>query len=232
MNVPPESFVLSLVCCKQSVVLQRPLRSMSVMNRVNKKARGAAPNNMMGMMPHMMMPQMMQMGLPMGPMMGMMQQPAAGEDDHDSEEEESRAMAAVPKANPPTVSSACSSDVSGAGAEGGLQEDGVTHHQKLPDALISRSVTYIKQLPRNRMSETLEAVDSTLDASFTSELSVSGCLMMLWLYCRIKPSVKVSDLSTLAHLTLSYFTQLGGFDQTVMLFNVNWIGKQTNKHVK
>ena len=105
---------------------------MSVMNRVNKKARGAAPNNMMGMMPQMMMPQMMQMGLPMGPMMGMMQQPAAGEDDHDSEEEESRAMAAVPKANPPTVSSVVSSDVSGDGAQGGLQEDGVTHHQKFP----------------------------------------------------------------------------------------------------
>ena len=62
---------------------------MSVMNRVNKKARGAAANSMMGMMPQMfpggMMPQMMQMGLPMGqmePVMGMMQ---PGQDDHDSD---------------------------------------------------------------------------------------------------------------------------------------------------
>jgi hypothetical protein len=44
--------------------------SMSVMNRVNKKARGAAANNVLGIMPSMfpgqMVPQMMQMGLPRG----------------------------------------------------------------------------------------------------------------------------------------------------------------------
>ena len=76
-------------------------------------------------------------------------------------------------------------------------EDGVQHHQRLPDALISRSVTYVKQLPRNRVSESLEAVDGQLDASFTSELSSDGCLIVLWLYCRVKPCVKISDLRVL-----------------------------------
>ena len=114
--------------------------SMSVMNRVNEKARGAAANNVLGMMPSMfpgqMVPQMMQMGLPVGapPMMGMMQ-PQAGQDDHDSEEEESRSGAAVPtavpKANAPTASSDVLSDVAGVGdAQGGLQQDGV-HHQTM-----------------------------------------------------------------------------------------------------
>jgi hypothetical protein len=173
-----------------------------MMNRVNKKAHGAAANNMMGMMPQMfpsgMMPQMMQMGLPMGqmePVMGMMQ---PGQDDHDSDEEV--AAVPVPKANAPPASSDVSSDVAGVGdkGQGGLPEEGVHHHQRLPDALISRSCTYIKQLNRNRISETLENVDATLDASFTSELSLSGCLMVLWLFCRVKPAVKVSDLSALA----------------------------------
>ena len=67
-------------------------------------------------------------------MMGMMQ-PQAGQDDHDSEEEESRSGAAVPtavpKANAPTVSSDVLSDLAGVGdAQGGLQEDGV-HHQTM-----------------------------------------------------------------------------------------------------
>ena len=97
--------------------------------------------------------------------MGMMQ-PQAGQDDHDSEEEESRSVAAVstavPKANDPTASSDVLSDVAGVG--------------DAQDAFISRSCTYIKQLPRNRISETLEAADPSLDESFTSELSLSGML--------------------------------------------------------
>ena len=103
----------------------------------------------------------------------------------------------VPKANAPLASSDVSSDVGDKGQRG-LPEEGVHHHQRLPDALISRSCTYIKQLPRNRISETLENVDATLDASFTSELSLSGCLMVLWLFCQVKQAVKVSDLSALA----------------------------------
>ena len=90
----------------------------------------------------------------------------------------------MPKANAPLASSDVSSDVAGVGDKGqrGLPEEGVHHHQRLPDALISRSCTYIKQLPRNRISETLENVDATLDASF----------------CQVKQAVKVSDLSALA----------------------------------
>ena len=46
-----------------------------------------------------------------------------------------------------------------------LQEDGVQHHQRLPDALISRSVTYVKQLPLSnfcRLRFVLRVVDDII----------------------------------------------------------------------
>lgn len=61
--------------------------------------------------------------------------------------------------------------------------------------LISRSVTYVRQLPRNHLGETLETLSGAeLDAAVTAELTQDGLLMLLWLFCRIKPCVKISDL--------------------------------------
>ena len=140
----------------------------------------------------------------MSPGMGMMPPPphAAG-DESDVEEDQGPA---------PGASSARASVPAGAAAgvladhdppaiAAQLPEDGQYHHQRQPaDALISRSCTYVKQLPRNRLSETLEAVAPMLDSTFTSELSLNGLLMLLWLFCRVKPAVKISDLRDLVCL--------------------------------
>lgn len=71
-----------------------------------------------------------------------------------------------------------------------------------PDAAISRSVTYIKQAPKIRLSEALEAVCPALDATLTAQLSVPGMLAVLWTYTRILPTTKISDLSSAAAVTL------------------------------
>ena len=168
----------------------------SAVNRAQKKARGAPP-----MLPGGMMPQMF--GGPTMPQMygGMMPQQMfhppqsqVGEGDTYTSEDEQVSSSTVP---PKAAGIPLQQESSAVTAVAELQEDGVQHHQRLPDALISRSVTYVKQLPRNRVSETLEAVDGQLDASFTSELSSDGYLIVLWLYCRVKPCVKISDLRAL-----------------------------------
>ena len=171
----------------------------SAVNRAQKKARGAPP-----MLPGGMMPQMF--GGPMMPQMygGMMPQQMfhppqsqVGEGDTYTSEDEHEQVSSSSTVPPKAAGIPLQQESSAVTAVAELQEDGVQHHQRLPDALISRSVTYVKQLPRNRVSETLEAVDGQLDASFTSELSSDGCLIVLWLYCRVKPCVKISDLRAL-----------------------------------
>ena len=74
-------------------------------------------------------------------------------------------------------------------------EDG---HQRLANSQISRSITYVKNIPRNRISEVMEEVDPSLDPAFSSELSTDGLLTVMWLYCRVKPTVRISDLRDLA----------------------------------
>ena len=75
------------------------------------------------------------------------------------------------------------------------------HSSLLPDAAISRSCTYLKNVPRNRLSDCLERMDKTLEATYTAELSTNGLLALLWIWTRMKPSVKVSDLRDLANIT-------------------------------
>ena len=76
-------------------------------------------------------------------------------------------------------------------------EDG---HQRLANSQISRSITYIKNIPRNRISEVMEEMDPSLDPAFSSELTTDGLLTVMWLYCRVKPTVRISDLRDLAGL--------------------------------
>eukprot|EP00435_Cladocopium_sp_Y103_P032586 s1285_g8.t1 len=60
---------------------------------------------------------------------------------------------------------------------------------------ISRSVTYIKNIPRQHLAVCMEFINPRLDMSFTSECSTNGLLALLWLHCRIKPCIRVlSDL--------------------------------------
>ena len=153
--------------------------------RASKKAKGAAP--MMGMMPGMM-PMMPGMMGGMHPMMGMgmgawqQQQPEAAEE---SEEEVAQTAAPVPPKAPSVESQP-------------VYEDGPAHHQHQgQNTLISRSCTYVKQIGRNRLSEALELMNPVLEASYTSELSQEALLQMIWLYSRIKPAVKISDLSAM-----------------------------------
>ena len=62
------------------------------------------------------------------------------------------------------------------------------------EMFISRSVTYVKNLPRQRLGEVLERIDQRLDSTFTSECSPAGLLCLLWVYTRIRPQVKLTDL--------------------------------------
>ena len=62
------------------------------------------------------------------------------------------------------------------------------------EMFISRSVTYVKNMPRQRLGEVLELVDRRLDSTFTSECSPAGLLCLLWVYTRIRPMVKLTDL--------------------------------------
>ena len=73
-------------------------------------------------------------------------------------------------------------------------DEDVLVHQRLGDALITRSATYLKNLGRNRLSDCLERMHGQLDATYTAELSRNGLLVLLWVFTRIKPSIKISDL--------------------------------------
>ena len=155
-----------------------------MMQRTIKKARGGAPMAMHMMMPNMMMGGMM----PQMPFMPPMQQPNMFVEEEDSEEPVVPVVPAKASSNPPPPQ-----DPSDPQPEDGQP----VVHQRLADGLISRSCTYVKQLPRNRLSECLEALEPALDASYTAELSSQGLLSLLWLFCRIKPAVKISDLRSL-----------------------------------
>ena len=70
--------------------------------------------------------------------------------------------------------------------------------QRFADSFISRSVTYVKNMPRQHLAICMEYVGPKLELAFTSECSLQGLLALLWLYSRVKPCVKVlSDLRSL-----------------------------------
>ena len=188
-------------------------------SRAAKRARvnamqGVNPmmaNAMMGMNPLMasmfpgMMPGMQASQQMPGMMPGMM--PASQQEDvSESEQEEhtgsngshaapsvaAMSMAAAPAA--PVVAPAAPAAPAGDGAP----ED--FHSTLLSDAAISRSCTYLKNVPRNRLSDCLERLDPALEATYTAELSSNGLLALLWVWTRMKPCVKVSDLRHLANI--------------------------------
>ena len=69
----------------------------------------------------------------------------------------------------------------------------------LDDRWIGRGCTFIRQAPRTRLSECLEAISPSLEAGFTAECTSNGLLALLWVYTRCKPCVKFVDLRALAH---------------------------------
>ena len=190
----------------------------TMMGRVPKKARSAVVGGMPGMPGMFQHPQMMfqhpQMlaGLTPQQMMAAAAMQAEDDDEDDggaSMQAEQQAPApatvsSVVQAPPSSVSSSSSvppssvpvqSSVAVASFLPGMEDA----HTRLPDAQISRSITYVKNVPRNRISEVLEEVDPQLHPAFTSELTPEGMLTTMWLYCRVKPTVKISDLRVLAN---------------------------------
>eukprot|EP00435_Cladocopium_sp_Y103_P023494 s2075_g5.t1 len=102
---------------------------------------------------------------------------------------------ATPKATPPPAMAPAGHGAPGDDNQGDNNEE---FHNLSPDGPVSRSVTYLKQAPKNRLSEALEAICSSLDATLTSQLSVPGMLAVLWTYTRISPTTKISDLRSIA----------------------------------
>ena len=60
---------------------------------------------------------------------------------------------------------------------------------------ITKSATFLRQLPCQRLSENLEAM---LKSTLLCELSTIGLLKLLWVLTRVKPSTKIRDLRVLA----------------------------------
>ena len=211
---PCSRLVYQLLLWQKRNLLKNSLGQM-LGSRAAKRARLAAANNAAGVNPMMamgmnplmasMFPGMMsgmqgrqQMpgmpGMP-GMMPGVQQQQ---DDASESEQEENTgsngsnhapsvaamSMAAAPAAQPAPAAPA---------GEVGAPED--FHSTLLSDAAISRSCTYLKNVPRNRLSDCLERMDASLEATYTAELSSNGLLALLWVWTRMKPGVKVSDLS-------------------------------------
>ena len=61
-------------------------------------------------------------------------------------------------------------------------------------AAITKSATFVRCLPRTRLSEALEALHETLDSTMTSDLDLDGLLICLWIFTRVKPNLRVCDL--------------------------------------
>lgn len=77
-------------------------------------------------------------------------------------------------------------------------DDPLHTHQRLQDALITRSATYLKNIARNRLSDVMEKMVASMDSTYTAELTRNGLLCLLWVMTRVKPGVKISDLRSLS----------------------------------
>lgn len=134
---------------------------------------------MMPQMPPFMMP-------PWGMNMNMMNQ---GQESSSDDEETQRN--AEPKAASATATAAAPPAPIAASAGSGdmVVTDG--------DAVVSRSVSCLRALPRTRLSEILEKLDPAFEATLTSELSQAGLLAVLFLFTRLKPNTQVCVLSSL-----------------------------------
>lgn len=82
----------------------------------------------------------------------------------------------------------------------------------LDDRWLGRGMTFVRQTPRPRLGECLEQICAALESGFTAECTQQGLLALLWLYTRVKPSVKFTDLrqlgwslaSVLFHVMLAF----------------------------
>ena len=158
-------------------------------------------NGMNGMNPAMMGMNAMPMG--MNPLLAnAVEEDDSGEDGDAQSQVVAAASNAAPAAKSPGVVAAVAAVPAAAAAvaqtvDAAEGPDTDFHSGKLPDMMISRSVTYLKNLPRARLSEGLELIHASLDTTFLAECSQGGLLCLLWLFTRLKPGLRVSDLRTL-----------------------------------
>ena len=71
----------------------------------------------------------------------------------------------------------------------------------LDDRFVGRGTTFVKNIPRKRLSQCLMAISPSLEPEFTAECSNRGLLCLLWCYTRVKPTVKICDLGSLANIS-------------------------------
>lgn len=206
-------------CCRQVWISESgagqsfPLRSVVVMASNGSVLGRAAKRSRNSMMPPqgMMNPMMAGVNPFLAGMFGMnpmaaMNQMSMGE----PESEDEQVAASDSASHAPTAGvPAHSPDASLLGGGGGpaprmpgAEED---YHQVggSGNQWISRSVTYLKQIPRNKLSELIEQIDGTFDATLTSQLTSYGLLCLIWIYTRIVPTVKISDLRAAAAASVS-----------------------------
>ena len=181
------------------------LRESRAAKRARVNAMGVNPmmaNPMMGMNPLMagMFPGMMPGMQAMMPGMQASQQEDLSESEQEENTGSNGSQAAAPSVAAMSMAAAPAAPVVSAPAAPaeGAPED--FHSTLLSDAAISRSCTYLKNVPRNRLSDCLERLDPALEATYTAELSSNGLLALLWVWTRMKPCVKVSDLRHLTNI--------------------------------
>ncbi|CAL1154430.1 unnamed protein product [Cladocopium goreaui] len=159
------------------------------MGRDHKRAR-TQPREQMMLNPMMMNPAMM-----MNPMlagMGSMMQPppqrGQAQAEESSSSDEGQGQSAPASSAAPTIPKT--------GGEAVVPP--VTLLMALPvncEKTWGRSVSMLRQVPRNRLAMCLNSI--CLDPTATSNLSIVGLLGLLWLWCRLRPNLRVCDLGHL-----------------------------------
>ena len=200
-------------------------RSFVTMPRRNdadrsKRAKLGMPGMMMQMQPHMMAPHMMSMMSPANMMMpqmphmgmppqNMMTSGMASSSDEDDQAEPTATASSEPVAS---KASAAAPPPPGQAAQSNEHTEVARHMQQFPSEAmrqrISRSCSYVRQLPRWMLQETLEFLNENFDATLVADLSVNGLLALVFLFARIRPNVRVSELRVLAYFKWFKFNSL------------------------
>lgn len=172
------------------------------MSRAVKRQR-LLQNQQQMMNPMMMMPQMGMMPNMMGMMAPQMAQPMESESEEELQNAVPAAAAAAPVpaaagANPAAAVDAAPSGSAVPPAPAVVPVDDMPcGYDKGPNAEVGRRGTTVRGMPRCRLVACVVqlGLSSDIDAGYLSELSQFGLSMMLWIFTRIRPATKISNLS-------------------------------------
>ena len=179
------------VICQLIGTCPSAFRSLWEMGRHSNK-RQKQMVNPVAFNPLAMMMNPMAASMMMNPMRNHQSHPESSE----SESEPAGAKAAPPAPAPAPVTAAPANEEALVthGVPG--VNDGPVQDAEL-DSVITRSASLLKGLPRRWLSEIMERLDSSFDATLTANLSVLGLLACLYLFTRMRPSMQVSVLRVL-----------------------------------